>query len=511
MPVHTGRGADFTNCRNGLNPHAFEGGAERALIRVIPVIRIVGALVFGVGLLMLAPLALDIATGRIRSSPFVLGFVATAFFGATMLVATAGREELELSRRQAFLTTGIVWLVAPIFGALPFVAAGMSFIDGYFEVASGLTTTGATVITGLDAKAPSLLLWRSLLQWLGGIGIVVIGIIVMPVLRVGGMQLFRTESSDQSDKVFGRGYDLVVWIGYVYFGLTTLCAMIYALLGMNAFDAVNHAMATISTGGFSTHDASFDYFKSPPIEWAATLFMAAGALPFVAFIRAIRARGQPLFSDIQVRAFFFFITASSLAIAATLVLKDGLDANEAIRLAAFHVVSIVTTTGFVADDYSKWGAFASGAFLILTFIGGCSGSTAGGIKIYRLQILLKLAHAHLKRLISPSQAVVVTYGTRRVGDEIEIAILTFLVATLVSTAAFTAILSWIGLDLVTALSAAATCLANVGPGLGDIIGPAGNFAPLPDAAKAVLSFAMILGRLEFFTLLVLLTPSFWRG
>lgn len=481
------------------------------MIRVIPVIRIVGALVLGVGLLMLAPLAVDIAGGRIQTSPFAFGFVTTVFAGATMLVATAGREAIELSRRQAFLTTGLVWLIAPVFGALPMVGAGMSFVDGYFEVASGLTTTGATVITRLDAQAPSLLLWRSLLQWLGGIGIVVIAIIVMPVLRVGGMQLFRTESSDQSDKVFGRGYDLVVWIGYVYFGLTILCAMVYALLGMNAFDAVNHAMTSIATGGFSTHDSSFGYFQSPEIEWAATLFMAAGALPFVAYIRALRGKGRAVFSDIQVRAFVFIIAAAAVAVATTLSVVAGVEAGDALRLATFHVVSIVTGSGFVVDDYTKWGNFAPGAFLVLMFIGGCSGSTAGGIKVYRLQILLKLAHAHLKRLISPSQAIVVTYGARRVGDEIEIAILTFLVAMLVSTAAFTAILSWIGLDLVTALSAAATCLSNVGPGLGDIIGPAGNYAPLPDAAKVILALAMILGRLEFFTLLVLLTPSFWRG
>lgn len=481
------------------------------MIQVIPVIRILGGLVLGVGLLMLAPISLDAAAGRLGSSPFAVGLVTTVFIGASMLVATAGRAAIELSRRQAFLTTGIVWLVAPVFGALPFVAAGMSFVDGYFEVASGLTTTGATVMTGLDETAPSLLLWRSLLQWLGGIGIIVIGIMVMPVLRVGGMQLFRTESSDQSDKVFGRGYDLVVWIGYIYFGFTLLCAMVYAFLGMNAFDAINHAMTSIATGGFSTHDASIGYFQSPAIEWGATFFMAAGALPFVAYIRAVRSRGQPLFGDIQVRAFFVFAAGASAAIAATLAASNGFDAGEAVRLAAFHVVSIMTTTGYAAADYGAWGSFAVGGFLVLTFIGGCSGSTAGGIKIYRLQILLKLAHAHLKRLISPSQAVVVTYGTRRVGDEIEIAILTFLVAMLVSTAAFTLFLSWIGLDLVTALSAAATCLANVGPGLGDIIGPTGTFAPLPDAAKAVLSFAMILGRLEFFTLLVLLTPSFWRG
>ena len=482
-----------------------------AMIRLIPVLRILGGILVGVALLMVPPLVIDLATEVGAASHFIPGFVATAFAGATLLVLTAGRETADMTRRQAFLTTGLVWTAMPVFASIPFLSKGHNFFDAYFETVSGLTTTGATVFVGLDALSPSILLWRSLMHWVGGIGVVVLGIIVMPVLRIGGMQLFRTESSDQSDKIFGKGYDLVLWIAGVYVGLTFLAFVSYAALGMSLFDALNHAMSAVATGGFSTHDASIGFFRSPEIECATILFMAAGALPFVAYIRAIRGRRRDFFGDIQVQGFVAFLACVSLLLAVTLVANSERDFLESLRLSAFHVVSIVTTTGFVSDDYSAWGPHAAGAFFILTFIGGCSGSTAGGIKMYRLQILLKLAHAHLQRLISPSRTVVVSYSTRRVDDEIEIAILTFLVAMLVSTALITAILAWLGLDFVTALTAAATCLNNVGPGLGDSIGPAGNFAQLPDSALAVLSLAMILGRLEFFTLLVLLTPAFWRG
>jgi trk system potassium uptake protein TrkH len=481
------------------------------VIRIIPVIRILGGILIGVALLMTPPLAIDLATGVGGDSHFIPGLIISSFTGGTLLILTSGRQMADMNRRQAFLTTGLVWLVAPFFAAVPFLGKGYDFFDAYFETVSGLTTTGATVFSGLDTFTPAMLLWRSLMHWVGGIGIVVIGIIVMPILRIGGMQLFRTESSDQSDKVFGKGYELVLWIAGIYVGLTGLAFVGYAALGMPLFDALNHAMSVIATGGFSTKDASIGHFKSPQIEWATVLFMIAGALPFVAYIRAIRGRGRALFDDVQVQGFIHFLGGVALLLAVTQAIVSGRDFAEALRMSAFHVVSIVTTTGFVAEDYEKWGAFAAGAFFVLTFIGGCSGSTAGGIKVYRLQILLQLAHAHLKRLVSPSRAIVVTYSTRRVDDEVEIAILTFLVAMLVSTALITAVLSWLGLDLVTALSGAASALNNVGPGLGPVIGPAYNFSDLPDSALAVLSFAMILGRLEFFTLLVLLTPAFWRA
>ena len=482
------------------------------MLQFMPVFRVLGGIILGLAMLMLAPFLVDFIASRKDSSFFASAIVAALFTGLTLTIMSGPRESgFELTRRQAFLTTGVTWTVIPAFAALPLMSAGLSFVDAYFEAASALTTTGATVMTGLDSAPPGLLLWRSLLQWIGGIGIVVLGIVVMPFLRVGGMQLFQTASSDKSEKIFSKGFDQVVWIVGIYVGLSALCALVYGLLGMSSFDAINHAMTSISTGGFSTHDQSFAYFQSPSLEWASIIFMSAGALPFVTFIRTLRARDHTLFNDIQVRGYVGTVIILSLIVAITHSIVNDVGIGHSLRITIFSVTSIVTTTGFVAEDYQDWGAFAVSAFFVLTFIGGCSGSTAGGIKIYRLQILAKFARAHLTRLVNPSQVIVVSYSTRRVEQDVEVAILTFLVALLASTAGFTLILAWMGLDFMTAVSAVATCLMNVGPGLGAIVGPVGNFATLPESAKAVLAFAMILGRLEFFTLMVMLTPAFWRG
>jgi trk system potassium uptake protein TrkH len=481
------------------------------LLRILPVLRVLGGLLIGLAGMMAGPLAYDLFNREPSASWFIAAMAASAVVGAALLILSASREPFELTRRQAFLTTGVAWLMLPAFAAVPFLGIGLDFVRAYFEAASGLTATGSTVLVGLDSAPRGILLWRSMLQMIGALGIVVLGIIVMPFLRVAGMQLFKTESSDSSEKVFAKGLDLARWIAAIYVGLIGICAAVYAALGMSAFDAVNHAMTTIATGGFSTHDASFAYFDSAAIDWTAVAFMTAGGLPFIALIRMIRRSRAALVRDIQAQGYCYFLLAASLLLAITRTTTSEADFGEALRQAAFSVVSIVTTSGYATTDYQSWGAYAVGAFFILTFVGGCSGSTAGGIKIYRIQILWMLATAHLTRLVTPSQAVVVSYSTRRVTDEIEIAILTFLVAMLVSTAVITTILAFMGLDLVTAVSGAATALANVGPGLGPIIGPAGNFSSLPDGALAVLSLAMILGRLEFFTLLVMLTPAFWRG
>jgi trk system potassium uptake protein TrkH len=481
------------------------------LLRILPVLRVLGGLLIGLAGMMAGPLAYDLFNREPSASWFIAAMAASAVVGAALLILSASNEPFELTRRQAFLTTGVAWLMLPAFAAVPFLGIGLDFVRAYFEAASGLTTTGSTVLVGLDSAPRGILLWRSMLQMIGALGIVVLGIIVMPFLRVAGMQLFKTESSDSSEKVFAKGLDLARWIAAIYVGLIGICAAVYAALGMSAFDAVNHAMTTIATGGFSTHDASFAYFDSAAIDWTAVAFMTAGGLPFIALIRTIRRSRAALVRDIQAQGYCYFLLAASLLLAITRTTTSEADFGEALRQAAFSVVSIVTTSGYATTDYQTWGAYAVGAFFILTFVGGCSGSTAGGIKIYRIQILWMLATAHLTRLVTPSQAVVVSYSTRRVTDEIEIAILTFLVAMLVSTAVITTILAFMGLDLVTAVSGAATALANVGPGLGPIIGPAGNFSSLPDGALAVLSLAMILGRLEFFTLLVMLTPAFWRG
>ncbi len=474
--------------------------------------RVLGGLLIGLALMMTPPCLLDQFSGPRNASYFLVAIAASVIVGAILLLLSASSEAFEVSRRQAFLITGLSWTVLPVFGAIPFLGVeGVTYAGAYFEMTSGLTTSGATVITGLEQQARGILLWRALAQFAGGIGIVALGIIILPFLKVAGMQLFKTESSDSSEKVFARGLDLARWIAAVFFGLTALCAVVYAALGMSGFDAVTHAMTTVATGGFANYDASFGHFESPAIEWAAVVFMIAGGLPFVAFIRSIRGRPLALFADIQARAFVMFLAAASLIIATHLSWTNAAAFGEAVRLATFNVVSIVTTTGFSTADYQLWGPFAVVAFFFLTFVGGCSGSTAGGIKIYRGQILWKLATAHLTRLVSPSHVVVLNYGTRRVDDEAAFAILTFFVAMLISMVASTLALSAIGLDFVTAISGSAAAWSNVGPGLGPIIGPAGNYSTIPDAALWVLSSMMLLGRLEFFTLLVLVTPAFWRG
>lgn len=481
------------------------------MIRLVPVFRVLGALLIGVAILMAPPLALDGAEGAPTQAYFVTAMAATAFAGLTLLVLTGSPEPLALNRRQAFLITAAAWIVIPVFAGVPFLGVGLSPAGAYFEAASGLSTTGSTVITGLDAQPMGILLWRSMLNMIGGAGIVVLAIVIMPFLRVGGMQLFRTESSDNSDKLFSKGLDLARWITGVYFGLVTICAFVYAGLGMTAFDAINHAMTTIATGGFSTHDASFAHFKSPAIEWAAIIFMAMGGLPFVAYIRFLRGRRGALTGDAQLRAFFATLLISAAILTATRAAAGDVDIWSAFRAVLFNVTSVITTTGFATEDYQLWGEYAVAAFFVLTFVGGCSGSTAGGIKIYRLQILWSLALAHLSRIVRPSHVVVVTYSSRRVDENVALAILTFLIVVVASFAAFTLALSWTGMDFISASSSAATALMNVGPGLGPVVGPAGNFATIPESAKLIMSVAMILGRLEFFTLLVMLTPAFWRG
>ena len=460
---------------------------------------------------MLVPLLVAPSPLVQPGAAFVLSALASAFTGLSLMALSPTAAVFELDRRQGFLLTALAWTVLPAFGALPLVGYGLSFADAYFEAVSAMTTTGSTVMTGLDATAPSILLWRSLMQAIGGVGVIVLGIIMMPFLRVGGMQLFHTESSDKSEKIVARAFDLATWIFAIFTLLVFLCAGLYRALGMDWFDAVNHAMTTISTGGFSTHDASFGYFENKSMLWAATIFMLAGALPFVAFIRFARGKFRDFANDIQLRGFLVFLFVTIMLLAVTRSIRSDVAFDTALVDAAFNIVSVVTTTGYASEDYQLWGPFAVGMFFILTFVGGCSGSTAGGIKIYRFQILGRLAVANLTRIVSPNRVHPVLYHDRKVEDDVANSILSFLVVLLFSLIVSTFLLAWLGLDLTTALTGSATAIANVGPGLGDVIGPAGNFQSLPVGAKWILSFMMILGRLEFFTILVLFTPVFWRS
>ncbi len=482
---------------------------ERAIFA--PVLHIIGLLTIALGLSMAFPAMADLAVGNIDWQVFTAASITTVFLGGATVLSTR-RPEISLSLKQGFLLTALSWFLLPLAAAVPFVYADlkMGIIDSFFESVSAMTTTGSTVMVGLDTMPPGILLWRSLLQWIGGIGIIVMAIAILPFLRVGGMQLFRTESSDRYDKALPRAQQLVKAITLVYLGLTVACGLSYWAAGMSAFDALNHALTTLPTGGFSTHDASFGFFQSPLLHWLGTLFMIAGALPFTLYVATLAGRKKALLNDSQVRLFLWVVAGSVALLTVYLVGVRGFGLEEALRLSAFNVVSVVTTTGFATTDYSGWGALSVTLFFYLTFSGACAGSTTGGIKMLRVGVMLATLSVYIKRLVYPAGVFPRRFGGQDISSEITASVMVFTLA-FAGTIALTALaLSAFGHDFVTSLTAAATAVANVGPGLGPIVGPAGNFAPLEPGAKLVLCIAMILGRLEIFTVLVLLSPVFWR-
>ena len=453
----------------------------------------------------------DVSVNDNNWQGFLISAILSGLIGGGAVGAfwhSAGRGSFDV--RSGFILTALSWTVFPLMASLPFYFSDLdiSFTDAVFETISGVTTTGSTVLSDLDHLDPMLLLWRSVLQWIGGGGIILMAILMMPFLRVGGMQLFQLESSVQSSsRLHARPRALIRDIAVLYLTLTLLCTISYALAGMSMFDAINHAMTTLSTGGYSTHDASLGYFQSKAVYWVAIVFMMAGALPFMTFLKSLTGDAGAFLRDPQA-PLFIALVAATVALGA-LFLPDEGGAGPVTRM-ALHVVSIVTTTGYAAEDYQYWGPDFIGFFFALTFVGGCAGSTAGGIKIYRFQLLAVYATSHLRRLHSPSIVQVNTYGDTRLDREIGLSVLAFLALFVGALSLGALALALTGLDLVTSLSGAATALCNVGPGFGQIIGPAGNFADLPDMAKWILAGLMLLGRLELFALLVMFDPYFWR-
>lgn len=444
------------------------------------------------------------------------GFLGSALLiGAMTLVCLfAGwRTKFALSTRQLFVMTTTSWFIVSGLAALPFVLTPlhMSYTDAFFEAASGLTTTGSTVLTQLETLPPSTLLWRGELQWLGGIGIIMFAIAVLPFLEVGGMRLFQTESSDWSDKLLPRARDIIKAIGVVYLGLTVIVVLSYWFAGMSTFDAAVHAMTTISTGGFSNYDTSLGRYASHPgILWLGSLFMMVGALPFLLYLRFMRGDTNALWRDQQVRGFLTFVGVLVIAFSLYRAVFQHEDWFRSFTHTAFNVISIITTTGYASEDYSAWGTLAFTVFFYLTFIGGCSGSTSGAIKIFRFQIAMMMFMNQIRWMLHPHGVFVNRYNGRLIGDDIGRSVIAFSFFYAFTVAVLTLGLAAMGLDLVTSLSGAAAAVSNVGPGLGDVIGPAGNFAALPDGAKWLLAFGMLLGRLEIFTVLIILTPAFWR-
>jgi trk system potassium uptake protein TrkH len=482
------------------------------LIDFRPILFIVGILLSTLALAMTLPALADLVVGHSDWRVFASAATLTLFIGIALILSTRSSTR-RINLRQAFVLTALCWLVIPTFGALPFAFSGlnMHYPDAFFEAMSGVTTTGSTVIVGLDQAAPGILLWRALLQWLGGIGIIAMAIIVLPLLQVGGMQLFRMESSDKSEKAMPRTAQIAGWTGVIYLGLTLLCATLYWTAGMSGFDAVAHAMTTIATGGFSTHDTSFGFFDSAWIDTIAITFMLLGSLPFVLYLRAIRGALGSLWRDEQVRLFLAIVAIAVAVMTLYLHLKNGVEALNALRLAAFNVVSVITGTGYATTDFGLWGGFAVATLFCMMFIGGCAGSTTCGLKVFRFQVLYAAANIQLRRLLQPNGVFIPYYNRKPISEDVLASVMAFFFLFILCWAALAIGLGFTGLDFLSATSGAASAIANVGPGLGDMIGPAGNFAEVPIAAKWMLSFGMLLGRLELFTILVLVMPSFWRA
>jgi trk system potassium uptake protein TrkH len=482
------------------------------MIDIRPIFFIVGILLTVLGVCMLIPAAVDALPDDADWQVFTGSAVVTGFTGNVLILAFRGTGRLKLRLREAFLLTVLSWFGIACFAALPFLFSNLnlSVADAVFEAISGITTTGSTILTGLDSMPRGILLWRSLLQGIGGIGIIVMAIALLPLLQVGGMQLFRMESSDRSEKVTPRLRQMTAEISALYLGFIAACAISYWVAGMTPFEAVNHALTTISTGGYSTTDASFAKFQGAAVHWLAIAFMLIGGITFTLYVRSLHGDPFAVFRDSQVRWFLGILTAAIAAVAVWIIVNQGIDVGTAIRLAAFNVVSIVTTTGYASADYYQWGSFAVCAFYLLTFVGGCTGSTAGAMKVFRFQVLYAVASQQLARLLVPHRVTVPKVEGREITDSVAISVLNFFFFYAFTFAAVALCLAMFGLDLVTAISGSATAVGNVGPGLGPVIGPAGNFSSLPDGAKWVLSLGMLLGRLEFVTIFVLLTPSFWR-
>ncbi len=477
-----------------------------------PVFHILGLLLSLLAGAMVIPAIVDYTMGYDDWTAFLAASAITLFFGFGLLLSTRLRADENLGLRQAFLLTNAAWILIGLFGALPFLLAntGMSLTNAVFESISGITTTGSTIIPVIEAMSPGVLVWRALLQWLGGIGIIVMALAVLPMLSVGGMQLFKTESYETPDKVVPRAAELAGGISLVYGGLTLLWSLMLYSAGLPFFDAITHAMTTLATGGFSTRTMSIGAFDNAYVEWVIIVGMIVGSLPFAHSLAITRGGWSRLTSDPQVRWFFALLSLIAILITWQLMLSHDLMLAESIRLSVFNTVSMITGTGYGSADFGAWGGSATVLLLMCMFIGGCAGSTTCGIKMFRFQVLAANARIQLSRLLRPHAVVIAYYNKRAIPETVIDAVMGFCYLYILCFVVVAALLGLTGLDLETALSGAATSISNVGPGLGDTIGPAGNFDSLSIMAKWVLCGAMVIGRLELFTVLVMLAPGFWR-
>jgi len=469
-----------------------------------------GILQIILGISMIFPIIIQIIFGELNSS-FISASLITIIFGTLFLLSNLDQDK-KLNLQHAFLLTALSWISVAIFGSLPFIFSdlNLSITDSFFESMSGITTTGSTIITDLNSTPKAILLWRAILQWLGGIGIIVMAITLMPLMNVGGMQLLKISSTDGSEKILPKTKEISIRLIIIYITLTFLCALFYKIFGMKFFDSLTHSMTTIATGGFSNYNDSIGHFNNFKIEMTSMVFIILGSIPFIAYIKYLSGTKNIFITDTQIKSFIKIIFFSILILFLYLVIFNKSFSEISLRSISFNVISILTGTGYVTQNFDSWGNFPLIYFLMLMFIGGCAGSTTCGIKIFRVQILYLFIKNQLKKIIYPRGIFIIKYDNNNVNEKFMASIISFIYLYIVIFFVIAALLSLSGLDFTTSISGAATSISNVGPGLGELIGPNGNFSQLPNFSKWVLSFGMILGRLELFAILVLFLPSFWQ-
>ncbi len=476
------------------------------------ILNILGLLLCIEAAAMVVPMLFDLYFNNQDWVQFLYSSLITFFIGAILYISFR-KKNIKLGVRQAFLLTISSWLAISLFGAIPFIytSSSLSYTDAFFESVSGITTTGATVIYKLESLSEGILIWRSLLQWFGGIGIIVLAMAILPTLQIGGMQLLHMEHDDPYEKTIPKVNRFVLELFLLYVFLSILCVTLYSLNGMNIFDSIIHAMTTISTGGFSNYNDSFGHFNSFQIEIIAVTFMLVGSLPFVLYLQFLHKQKKLFIKDDQIKLFFIILILIVLTSSIWLMNNKNYDFISSFRISIFNITSILTGTGYTTNNFSNWGSFGTVIIIIIMFIGGCAGSTTGGIKIFRLQILFRGAITQIKKLTQPHAVLVMRFNGKTVNENTYNSVMGFFFMYILIFIISAACLSFFNLDFITSFSAAASAISNVGPGLGEIIGPLGNYSSLDNGAKWILSITMIIGRLEIFTVLILLSMNFWKN
>ena len=472
---------------------------------------ILGLLLCIEAIAMIIPLLFDLFYSNEDWQQFFYSSIITFFIGLVLFFSFK-KEKNKIDLRQAFVLTILSWLFISLFGSIPFIytSASLSYTDSFFESVSGITTTGSTVINNLDSLPEGILIWRSLLQWFGGIGIIVLAIAILPTLQIGGMQLLHMEHDDPYEKTLPKINQFVIEIFMLYIVLSVICALLYYIAGMSGFDSIIHAMTTISTGGYSNHNQSFAFFNSVSIEIISIVFMIIGSLPFVIYLQLLHKQNLLIFKDDQIKLFFQILILIVLLTIVWLFFFRSVPLEESIRISIFNITSILTGTGYTVNNYSNWGSFGLVIMIIIMFIGGCAGSTTGGIKIFRLQILFRGAKTQIKKLTQPHAVILMRFNEKKVTENTYNSIMVFFFMYICIFLLSSVCLSFFNIDFITSFSAAASAISNVGPGIGNIIGPNGNYSSLQDGAKWILAITMLIGRLEIFTVLVLLSLGFWK-